>query len=47
MTVELKNDLAIQGTLVSVDQFLNIKLDRISVVDAEKWGQMVCPFLSM
>ncbi|KAI8870635.1 Sm-like ribonucleoprotein, partial [Ramicandelaber brevisporus] len=30
VTVELKNDMAITGTLVSVDQFLNIKLDHIS-----------------
>lgn len=29
VTVELKNDLEIKGTLVSVDQFLNIKLDNI------------------
>ncbi|PKI84255.1 Lsm2p [Malassezia vespertilionis] len=29
VTVELKNDLAIQGTLKSVDQFLNFKLDDI------------------
>ena len=26
-TIELKNDLSINGILVSVDQFLNIKLD--------------------
>mmetsp|Transcript_19075 Transcript_19075/g.32855 ORF Transcript_19075/g.32855 Transcript_19075/m.32855 type:complete len:102 (+) Transcript_19075:29-334(+) len=31
--VELKNDLAIKGTLESVDQYLNIKLVNISVVD--------------
>jgi U6 snRNA-associated Sm-like protein LSm2 len=30
VTVELKNDLRISGNLVSVDQFLNIKLDDIS-----------------
>jgi U6 snRNA-associated Sm-like protein LSm2 len=29
VTVELKNDLSITGKLVSVDQFLNIKLDEI------------------
>ena len=28
ITVELKNDLEIRGTLVSVDQYLNIKLNR-------------------
>jgi U6 snRNA-associated Sm-like protein LSm2 len=34
VVVELKNDLAIQGTLDSVDQYLNIKLNDISVLDA-------------
>ncbi|KAF2753254.1 LSM domain-containing protein [Pseudovirgaria hyperparasitica] len=33
VTVELKNDISIRGTLKSVDQYLNIKLDDISVVD--------------
>lgn len=41
MTVELKNDLQIRGTLVSVDQFLNIKLDDVSVVDEQKYPHMV------
>ena len=41
VTVELKNDLQIRGTLVSVDQFLNIKLDQIEVVDAEKYPHLV------
>lgn len=41
MTVELKNDLAITGVLVSVDQFLNIKLDNIKVVDEERYPHMV------
>jgi len=34
--VELKNDLAIEGQLKSVDQFLNIKLDSIRVVDPQR-----------
>ncbi|KAI3635971.1 hypothetical protein MIR68_005385 [Amoeboaphelidium protococcarum] len=34
--VELKNDVKIKGTLVSVDQFMNFKLDNIEVVDADK-----------
>jgi len=38
--VELKNDLAITGTLDSVDQYLNIKLINISVVDAEAHPHM-------
>lgn len=33
VTIELKNDLAIRGTLKSVDQFLNFKLDDISVLN--------------
>jgi LSM domain len=31
VTVELKNDLAISGTLHSVDQYLNIKLHNTQV----------------
>ena len=34
VVVELKNDLAIRGTLHSVDQYLNIKLLNVSVDDA-------------
>ncbi|CAG8490248.1 17386_t:CDS:2 [Acaulospora colombiana] len=41
VTVELKNDLAITGVLTSVDQFLNIKLDNIRVVDDAKYPHMV------
>jgi U6 snRNA-associated Sm-like protein LSm2 len=33
VTVELKNDLAITGTLHSVDQFLNVKLSNTRVAD--------------
>merc|ERR1712224_876749 len=36
VTVELKNDLAITGILHSVDQYLNIKLNEIKVVDESK-----------
>ncbi|KXT02548.1 hypothetical protein AC578_10663 [Pseudocercospora eumusae] len=41
VTVELKNDISLRGTLKSVDQYLNIKLDDISVVD-----EMSYPHLS-
>lgn len=41
VTVELKNDLKIKGTLVSVDQFLNIKLDGTSVENAEVFPHML------
>ena len=39
--MELKNDMKIRGTLHSVDQFLNIKLEDISVIDEEKFPHMV------
>lgn len=41
VTVELKNDIQIRGTLKSVDQYLNIKLDDISVVDDLKYPHLV------
>ena len=41
VTVELKNDLAIQRTLKSVDQFLNFKLDDIKVLDEARHPHMV------
>ncbi|KAF2724413.1 hypothetical protein K431DRAFT_217484 [Polychaeton citri CBS 116435] len=40
VTVELKNDISIRGTLKSVDQYLNIKLDDISVVDELKYPHL-------
>ncbi|KAL7411245.1 U6 snRNA-associated Sm-like protein LSm2 [Mrakia frigida] len=40
VTVELKNDLCITGTLKSVDQFLNIRLDNIKVLDTERHPHM-------
>ena len=46
MIIELKNDLAIRGTLHSVDQYLNIKLHDVRVEDEEKYPHMVrLPFL--
>ena len=45
--VELKNDLAIKGTLHSVDQYLNIKLENTSVVNQEKYPHMVSLSLSL
>lgn len=41
MTVELKNEMSIRGCLESVDQFLNIKLSDIHVVDEERYPHMV------
>jgi len=42
VTVELKNDISIRGTLKSVDQYLNIKLDDIMVLDDIKYPHLVC-----
>lgn len=41
VTVELKNDLAIKGTLHSVDQYLNIKLHNTQVVNQQKYPHMM------
>lgn len=41
VVVELKNDLNICGTLQSVDQYLNIKLTDISVMDCHKYPYML------
>src|SRR5579859_7945860 len=40
VTVELKNDISIRGTLKSVDQYLNIKLDDIIVLDELKYPHL-------
>ncbi|CAF9920829.1 MAG: U6 snRNA-associated Sm-like protein LSm2 [Gomphillus americanus] len=40
VTVELKNDIQIRGTLKSVDQFLNIKLDDIQVLEELKYPHL-------
>jgi|TARA_B110000091_G_C13624514_1_gene394402 U6 snRNA-associated Sm-like protein LSm2 len=38
--VELKNDLTLVGTLHSVDQYLNIKLESVQVVDSKRFPQL-------
>ena len=38
--VELKNDLAVRGILHSVDQYLNIKLENVQVVDKVRFPQL-------
>ncbi|KAL8365966.1 hypothetical protein RB595_004647 [Gaeumannomyces hyphopodioides] len=40
ITVELKNGIQIRGTLKSVDQYLNLKLDNISVVEDVKYPHL-------
>lgn len=47
IAVELKNDVVLTGTLVSVDQFLNIKLSNVSVVDSERYPQLVSNIVIM
>jgi len=51
VTMELKNDLAIRGTLHSLDQYLNIKLEKTRVVEQDKYPHMVSsspsPFYSL
>lgn len=47
VTVELKNDISIKGVLKSVDQFLNIKLDDIQVVEELKYPHLVSPTPSL
>ena len=39
--MELKNDLAITGTLHSVDQYLSVKLSNIRVANEAKYPHMV------
>ncbi|KAG7008948.1 hypothetical protein G7Y79_00004g015320 [Physcia stellaris] len=38
--VELKNDISIKGTLKSVDQYLNIKLDDIGVLEEVRYPHL-------
>ncbi|KAK0376013.1 U6 snRNA-associated Sm-like protein LSm2 [Colletotrichum paranaense] len=40
VTVELKNDIQIRGILKSVDQYLNIKLEEIAVVEELKYPHL-------
>ncbi|EHK40978.1 uncharacterized protein TrAtP1_004364 [Trichoderma atroviride] len=40
VTVELKNDIQLKGMLKSVDQYLNIKLDDIQVVEELKYPHL-------
>lgn len=38
--IQLKNDIELKGTLKSVDQFLNLKLDNISCTDEAKYPHL-------
>mmetsp|Transcript_11804 Transcript_11804/g.14718 ORF Transcript_11804/g.14718 Transcript_11804/m.14718 type:complete len:98 (+) Transcript_11804:185-478(+) len=41
IAVELKNDVVLTGTLHSVDQYLNVKLTDVQVVDKVRYPQLV------
>merc|ERR1711879_997547 len=41
ITVELKNDICITGTLQSADQFLNFQLANISVTDPDRYPHLL------
>ncbi|CAM9530176.1 unnamed protein product, partial [Chrysoparadoxa australica] len=41
IAVELKNDVELTGNLHSVDQYLNLKLTGVQVVDGDRFPQLV------
>mmetsp|Transcript_38232 Transcript_38232/g.106328 ORF Transcript_38232/g.106328 Transcript_38232/m.106328 type:complete len:95 (+) Transcript_38232:93-377(+) len=41
VVVELKNDFALRGVLHSVDQYINLKLENVRVVDEAKHPQLL------
>jgi U6 snRNA-associated Sm-like protein LSm2 len=41
VAIELKNDVVLTGTLHSVDQYLNVKLTDVQVVNKEQYPQLV------
>mmetsp|Transcript_37225 Transcript_37225/g.86834 ORF Transcript_37225/g.86834 Transcript_37225/m.86834 type:complete len:105 (-) Transcript_37225:245-559(-) len=41
VALELKNGVVLTGTLHSVDQYLNVKLSNVQVVDSNKYPQLV------
>ncbi len=41
MIVELKNDMQLRGILHSVDQYLNVKLENLTVDEQEKHPHLV------
>ena len=40
VAIEMKNDVVITGILLSVDQYLNVKLNLVSVVNKEAHPQL-------
>ena len=41
VAVELKNNVVLTGTLHSVDQYLNIKLIHVNIVNPEQYPQLI------
>ena len=41
VVVELKNNLSVRGRLHSVDQYLNVKLEDITVLDADTYPHLL------
>jgi len=41
IAVELKNDVVLTGNLHSVDQYLNVKLTDVQVVDKNRYPQLL------
>ena len=41
VTVEMKNDLQVRGVLLSCDQYLNLKIGDVEVVDRERHPQLL------
>lgn len=41
VAVELKNNVVLTGTLHSVDQYLNIKLINVNIVNPEQYPQLI------
>eukprot|EP01040_Poterioochromonas_malhamensis_P012135 gene12135-13268_t len=40
LTIELKNGVSITGSLISVDQYLNVKLTAISIDNPQQFPQL-------
>jgi U6 snRNA-associated Sm-like protein LSm2 len=40
VAIEMKNDVVITGILISVDQYLNVKLKQVNVVNSEAYPQL-------
>jgi small nuclear ribonucleoprotein (snRNP)-like protein len=47
VTIELKNDLSLTGKLESVDQFLNLKISGMKVVDEGRYPHLVLNILDL